>query len=45
MQNELWFRPLVWMDYRLGSIHGGYSLDCCWAFVQKAEAIQRLLTI
>ena len=47
MQNEYWFRPLVWMDYRLALL---FTLAIplillVWAFVQKSEAIQRLLTI
>ena len=47
MQNELWFRPLVWMDYRLALIFTVFIplILLTWAFVQKAEAIQRLLAI
>jgi hypothetical protein len=47
MQNELWFRPLVWMDYRLAVLFTVFIplVLLIWAFVQKAEAIQRLLTI
>ena len=47
MQYELWFRPLVWMDYRLGLLFTVVIplILLIWAFVQKAEAIQRLLTI
>lgn len=47
MQDELWFRPLVWMDYRLALIFTAIIplILLIWAFVQKAEAIQRLLTI
>jgi hypothetical protein len=47
MQNELWFRPLVWMDYRLAVLFMVFIplVLLIWAFVQKAEAIQRLLTI
>jgi hypothetical protein len=47
MQNELWFRPLVWMDYRLAVLFAVVIplILLIWAFVQKAEAIQRLLTI
>ncbi|GAA6624311.1 DUF3177 family protein [Scytonema sp. NUACC26] len=45
--NDVWFRPLVWIDYRLGVL---FTLVLpiillLWAFVQKAEAIQRLLLI
>ena len=47
MQNESWFRPLVWMDYRLAVLFTVVIplILLIWAFVQKAEAIQRLLTI
>ena len=47
MQNELWFRPLIWMDYRLALVFAVVIplILLIWAFVQKAEAIQRLLTI
>ncbi|MUG93155.1 DUF3177 family protein [Scytonema sp. UIC 10036] len=45
--NDVWFRPLVWIDYRLAVL---FTLILpiillLWAFVQKAEAIQRLLLI
>lgn len=47
MQYELWFRPLVWMDYRLALLFTVVIplILFIWAFVQKVEAIQRLLTI
>ncbi|MBV9389731.1 MAG: DUF3177 family protein [Chroococcidiopsidaceae cyanobacterium CP_BM_ER_R8_30] len=47
MQNEIWFRPLVWMDYRLAVLFTVVIplVLLIWAFVQKAEAIQRLLAI
>ena len=47
MQNDLWFRPLVWMDYRLAVVFTVLIplILLIWAFVRKAEAIQRLLTI
>ncbi|MBE9190123.1 DUF3177 family protein [Gloeocapsopsis crepidinum LEGE 06123] len=47
MQNEVWLRPLVWMDYRLAVLFTVLVplILLVWAFVQKAEAIQRLLTI
>ncbi len=47
MQNELWSRPLVWMDYRLAVLFTVVIplIVLLWAFVQKAEAVQRLLTI
>lgn len=47
MQDDIWFRPLVWMDYRLAVLFT-VSIPLVlliWAFVQKAEAIQRLLII
>ncbi|NJK28602.1 MAG: DUF3177 family protein [Coleofasciculaceae cyanobacterium SM2_3_26] len=42
-----WLRPLVWADYRLAVL---FSIVLplvliAWAFVQKAEAMQRLLII
>jgi len=45
MQYESWLRMLVWTNYRLAVLFGvviplGLFL---WAFIQKAEAIQRLL--
>lgn len=47
MQNEVWLRPLVWMDYRLAVLFAVIIplILLIWAFVQKSEAIQRLLTI
>lgn len=47
MQNEIWFRPLIWMDYRLAVLFTVALpiILLLWAFVQKADAIQRLLTI
>jgi hypothetical protein len=44
---EVWFRPYVWTDYRLAVL---FTLVIplillIWAFVQKAEGIQRLLMI
>ena len=44
---QVWFRPYVWMDYRLALL---FTLVIplillIWAFVQKAEAMQRLLII
>lgn len=47
MENEIWFRPLVWTDYRLGVLFTVIMplTLLLWAFVQKAEAIQRLLII
>lgn len=47
MQNEVWFRPLVWMDCRLAVLFTVVIplILLIWAFAQKAEAVQRLLTI
>lgn len=47
MANEVWFRPLVWIDYRLAVLFTVIIplILLIWAFVQKAEAIQRLLMI
>jgi hypothetical protein len=47
MNNEVWFRPLVWIDYRLAVLFTVLLplFLLLWAFVQKAEAIQRLLII
>lgn len=47
MNNEVWFRPFVWMDYRLALLFTVIIpiILLIWAFVQKAETIQRLLTI
>jgi hypothetical protein len=45
--NETWFRPLVWMDYRLAVLFTVMIplILLVWAFVHKAEAMQRLLII
>lgn len=47
MQNDIWFRPLIWMDYRLAVLFTVVIplILLIWAFVQKADAIGRLLTI
>jgi Protein of unknown function (DUF3177) len=44
---EVWFRPLVWMDYRLLVLFAVIIplILTIWAFVQKAESMQRLLFI
>ncbi|KAF3885458.1 MULTISPECIES: DUF3177 family protein [Nostocales] len=44
---EVWFRPLVWIDYRVAVLFTVILpvILLLWAFVQKAEAIQRLLLI
>ncbi|MDB9445112.1 DUF3177 family protein [Anabaena sp. CS-542/02] len=45
--NEVWFRQYVWVDYRLALLFLVFIpvILLIWAFVQKAEAIQHLLTI
>lgn len=47
MDKEVWFRPFVWMDYRLAVLFAVIIplILLIWAFVQKAEGMQRLLTI
>lgn len=42
-----WFRPYVWMDYRLALLFTVIIpfILLIWAFVQKVDAIQRLLII
>jgi Protein of unknown function (DUF3177) len=44
---DLWFRPLVWMDYRLAVLFTVIIplVLLIWAFVIKAEGMQRLLLI
>ncbi len=44
---DIWFRPLVWMDYRLGmllTVIIPLAL-LVWALFQKQEAMERLLII
>ncbi|MEM1393562.1 MAG: DUF3177 family protein [Cyanobacteria bacterium P01_D01_bin.116] len=45
--NNVWFRSLVWMDYRLAVLFTVLIplVLLIWAFVQKADGIQRLLAI
>ena len=47
MDYNVWFRPFVWMDYRLAVLFLVVIplILLIWAFVQKAEGIQRLLGI
>ncbi|MBD2725957.1 DUF3177 family protein [Nostoc sp. FACHB-892] len=47
MDYNVWFRPFVWTDYRLAVLFLVIIplILLIWAFVQKAEGIQRLLTI
>lgn len=44
---ELWFRPLVWTDYRLAMsfIVIIPTILIIWSLVRQAEAISRLLII
>ncbi len=44
---DIWFRPLVWMDYRLGVLLAVIVpfVLLIWALFQKQEAMQRLLII
>ncbi|MEA5552197.1 DUF3177 family protein [Anabaena cylindrica UHCC 0172] len=44
---QVWFRPYVWMDYRLALLFALIIplILLIWAFVQKSEGIQRLLMI
>ena len=45
--NDVWFRSFVWMDYRLAVLFTVLIplVLLIWAFVQKSDGIQRLLTI
>jgi hypothetical protein len=47
MQNDVWFRQLVWIDYRLAVLFLMVIplILLIWAYVQQAEGIQKLLTI
>ncbi|MBW4427419.1 MAG: DUF3177 family protein [Nostoc desertorum CM1-VF14] len=47
MDYNVWFRPFVWIDYRLAVLFLVIIplILLIWAFVQKVEAIQRLLAI
>jgi len=47
IMNEVWFRQFVWMDYRLALLFLVFMplILLIWAFVQKSEGIQHLLTI
>ena len=44
---DIWLRPLVWMDYRLGILLAVIIplVLLIWALFQRKEAIQRLLII
>jgi hypothetical protein len=45
--NEIWFRPLVWMDYRLGAVLTVVIpfVLLIWTLFQRKEAMQKLLII
>ncbi len=47
MQEEIWFRPLVWMDYRLAVLFTVIVplILIFWAAFQKTDALVRLLII
>lgn len=47
VMTPVWFRPYVWMDYRLSLLFILIIplILLIWAFVQKAESMQRLLMI
>lgn len=47
MDAEVWYRPLVWMDYRLAVLFAVILplILLFWAFIQKAQTMQRLLII
>jgi Protein of unknown function (DUF3177) len=46
-QSQLWFEPLIWMDFRVAVIFTVLIplILLLWAFAQKTTAIQSLLTI
>jgi Protein of unknown function (DUF3177) len=46
-QEQLWFQPLIWMDFRLAVIFTVLIplILLIWAFAQKTEVIQTLLII
>jgi Protein of unknown function (DUF3177) len=45
--NDVWLRPFIWTDYRLAVLFAVIIplILLIWAFVQKVEGIQRLLSI
>ncbi|BAT51797.1 hypothetical protein NOS3756_07260 [Nostoc sp. NIES-3756] len=45
--NDVWFRQLVWIDYRLAVLFLMLIplILLVWAYVQQAQGIQKLLTI
>ena len=47
MEAEVWYRSLVWMDYRLAVVFTVLMplILLVWAFIQKAQTMQLLLVI
>lgn len=47
MEENVWFKPLVWMDYRLAVLFTVFIplTLLIWALVKRSEAVQRLLII
>jgi Protein of unknown function (DUF3177) len=47
MSSEAWFRPFVWLDYRLALLFTVIipMVLLLWTFFEKADAMQRLLII
>lgn len=47
MENKVWFRWLVWMDYRLAVLFTVILplILLIWAFINKADPIQRMMVI
>ena len=47
MNDVAFLRPLVWMDYRLAILFTVIAplILLVWSFIQKKEAMQRLLII
>ncbi|MBD2579197.1 DUF3177 family protein [Oscillatoria sp. FACHB-1406] len=47
MENAVWFKPLIWMDYRLAVLLAAAIplVLLIWALFKRAEAITRLLVI
>ena len=44
---QVWFRPLVWLDYRLAVIFALILplILLIWSLLQRSDAIQQLLII
>ena len=45
--DKLWFRPLVWLDYRLAVLFAVIipTILIIWSLAKSSEAIERLLII